>query len=340
MKFQNTLCFDDVLLKPRYSSIASRREISLKTLLGEVEFSLPVISSPMDTVTERAMATKMSALGGLGLIHRYNSPEEQATLVEACVNDGATNVGFAVGVGEDAVSRAVKCVNAGGNVVCIDVAHGHHNLVRHTIGILRNTFGTSVHIMAGNVATPEGHQALSDWGADSVRIGIGGGSICSTRIQTGHGMPTFQSVLDCAQRGGSASIIADGGIRNSGDIVKSFVAGADYVMIGSLLSGTDATPGEVITADNGEKFKRFRGMASNDAQISYKGKGKYLPAEEGISSMVPYKGPTIDVINELKKGLQSGMSYCNSRQLKDIFLKAVWNIQTASGYTEGTPHLK
>ena len=121
---------------------------------------------------------------------------------------------------------------------------------------------------------------------------------------------------------------------------KSFVAGADYVMIGSLLSGTDATPGEIITADNGEKFKRFRGMASNDAQISYKGKGKYLPAEEGISSMVSYKGSTVDVINELKKGLQSGMSYCNSRQLKDIFLKAVWNIQTASGYTEGTPHLK
>ena len=335
MKFQNTLCFDDVLLKPRYSSIASRREISLKTLLGEVEFSLPVISSPMDTVTERAMATKMSALGGLGLIHRYNSPEEQATLVEACVNDGATNVGFAVGVGEDAVSRAVKCVNAGGNVVCIDVAHGHHNLVRHTIGILRNTFGTSIHIMAGNVATPEGHQALSDWGADSVRIGIGGGSICSTRIQTGHGMPTFQSVLDCAQRGGSASIIADGGIRNPGDVVKALAAGADAVMVGSLLAGTHESPGEFMYR-NGEKMKIYRGMASKDAQIDWRG---HYSSDEGVSSYVPCKGPAEKILDNISRGVRSGLSYSGCRSILELQTHSEFITQTSLGNVESGTHI-
>lgn len=335
MKFQNTLCFDDVLLKPRYSSIASRREISLKTLLGEVEFSLPVISSPMDTVTERAMATKMSALGGLGLIHRYNSPEEQATLVEACVNDGATNVGFAVGVGEDAVSRAVKCVNAGGNVVCIDVAHGHHNLVRHTIGILRNTFGTSVHIMAGNVATPEGHQALSDWGADSVRVGIGGGSICSTRIQTGHGMPTFQSVLDCAQRGGTASIIADGGIRNPGDVVKALAAGADAVMVGSLLAGTHESPGEFMYR-NGEKMKVYRGMASKDAQIDWRG---HYSSDEGVSSYVPCKGPAEKILDNISRGVRSGLSYSGCRSIVELQTHSEFITQTSLGNVESGTHI-
>jgi len=335
MKFQNTLCFDDVLLKPRYSSIASRREISLKTLLGEVEFSLPVISSPMDTVTERAMATKMSALGGLGLIHRYNSPEEQATLVEACVNDGATNVGFAVGVGEDAVSRAVKCVNAGGNVVCIDVAHGHHNLVRHTIGILRNTFGTSVHIMAGNVATPEGHQVLSDWGADSVRVGIGGGSICSTRIQTGHGMPTFQSVLDCAQRGGSASIIADGGIRNPGDVVKALAAGADAVMVGSLLAGTHESPGEFMYR-NGEKMKVYRGMASKDAQIDWRG---HYSSDEGVSSYVPCKGPAEKILDNISRGVRSGLSYSGCRSIVELQTHSEFITQTSLGNVESGTHI-
>ena len=335
MKFQNTLCFDDVLLKPRYSSIASRREISLKTLLGEVEFSLPVISSPMDTVTERAMATKMAALGGLGLIHRYNSPEEQAALVEACVNDGATNVGFAVGVGEDAVSRAVKCVNAGGNVVCIDVAHGHHNLVRHTIGILRNTFGTSIHIMAGNVATPEGHQALSDWGADSVRIGIGGGSICSTRIQTGHGMPTFQSVLDCAQRGGSASIIADGGIRNPGDVVKALAAGADAVMVGSLLAGTHESPGEFMYR-NGEKMKIYRGMASKDAQIDWRG---HYSSDEGVSSYVPCKGPAEKILDNISRGVRSGLSYSGCRSILELQTHSEFITQTSLGNVESGTHI-
>ena len=153
----------------------------------------------------------------------------------------------AIGVTGDYLKRAVALVNSGVEILCVDVAHGHHALVRHALKTLRNTFGYDLHIMAGNVATLEAFNDLSDWGADSIRVGIGGGSICSTRIQTGHGVPTLQSVIDCSASDRPAKLIADGGIKSSGDMVKAIAAGADFVMAGSLLAGSLESPGEILS---------------------------------------------------------------------------------------------
>ena len=229
---KRTLSFDDVLLTPQYSDIESRtREVVLNSQLGKIETSIPIISSPMDTVTEDQMAIQMDRNGGVGIIHRYNSIHEQASLVRATHGSGARIVGAAIGVSGDYLERSQELVDSGVDILCVDIAHGHHVLMRHALTVLRNTFGTKVHIMAGNVATCDAVNDLSDWGADSVRIGIGGGSICSTRIQTGHGMPTLQSIVDCAKTDRDVTLIADGGIRSSGDICKALAAGADLSLI-------------------------------------------------------------------------------------------------------------
>ena len=346
MKHKTYYTYNDIFLVPQFTELESRRAADTSAKLGNLQLSIPFISANMDTITGPKMAKTLWNAGAIGSLHRFNDVEGAVNdYLDVKNNDGNEKEGeciVSIGVNKDYQERSKQLYDVGARYFVVDVAHGHSLQVKNVLEWLRNEFGDELTLIAGNVATPEAVYDLSKWGADVIKVGVGPGSVCKTRIVTGHGVPQFSCLVECSTAADlmGTKIIADGGIRNSGDIVKSFVAGADYVMIGSLLSGTDATPGEVITADNGEKFKRFRGMASNDAQISYKGKGKYLPAEEGISSMVSYKGLTVDVINELKKGLQSGMSYCNSRQLKDIFLKAVWNIQTTSGYTEGTPHLK
>lgn len=333
-----TVSFDDLLLAPQYSEISSRSEIKIRQRLkGVGTFSLPIISSPMDTVTESKMATSMSYHGGLGIIHRYNTPDGQAKLVSEC-GDGATSVGvgFAVGVGDDMLERVRKCSQAGAKLVCIDVAHGHHSKVRYALEILRNTFGTELHIMAGNVATLEGFNALSDWGADSIRVGIGGGSICSTRIQTGHGVPTLQSVIDCSMSDRDATLIADGGIKNSGDIVKALAAGADFVMLGSLLAGTNETPVETIRVD-GELRKQYRGMASKNAQRDWRGTYRSV---EGVSHSVPLKGAVGETLSEIEFGIKSGLSYSGARNITELQTKACFVKQTSAGQYESSTHIR
>jgi len=300
------------------------------------KLNVPIISSPMDTVTEVNMAVKMSELGGMGVIHRYNSPNEQADLVEECASDGTIdNIGFAVGVGEDMLERAQKCLKAGANVICVDIAHGHHALMRHALYVLRNTFGNDIHIMAGNVATLEGFNDLSRWGANSVRVGIGGGSICSTRVQTGHGMPTLQSVLDCSQSEYDTTLIADGGIRNAGDIVKCLAAGADCVMVGSLLAGTTESPGQIETIDS-NRVKVYRGMASKDAQMNWRG---HYSSIEGVSSYVKHTGPLSGTVHELATGIESGLSYSGCKTIREFQAKAKWTTQTPLGQIESTTHI-
>ena len=206
---KRTLSFDDVLLVPQYSDIQSRtEEVNLSSDLGKINLSLPIISSPMDTVTEGEMAASMSMQGGVGIIHRYNSIEEQAQQVRRA----SVVAGAAIGVSGDYLERAAALIESGVDILCVDIAHGHHALMRHALTTIRNTFGYDIHIMAGNVATLEAVNDLSDWGADSVRIGIGGGSICSTRIQTGHGMPTLQSIIECSATDRDVTLIAAGGI--------------------------------------------------------------------------------------------------------------------------------
>ena len=346
MKKRTYYTYNDIFLVPQYTELESRKDADTSTMLGNIKLSIPFISANMDTITGPKMAKVLWNMGAIGALHRFNDVDG-AVSDYVCVrnNDGKDIQGdciVSIGVNKDYQERAQSLYSVGARQFVVDVAHGHSLQVKKTLTWLRNKFGNDITIIAGNVATPTAVKDLATWGADVVKVGVGPGSVCKTRIVTGHGVPQFSCLLECAIAADlvGCKIIADGGIRNSGEIVKSFVAGADYVMIGSLLSGTCATPGDVIVADNGEQFKKFRGMASNDAQINYKGDGKYLPAEEGISAAVTYKGPTINVVNELKKGLQSGMSYCNASTLDKIYLNAAWELQTTSGFSEGTPHLK
>ena len=246
------LSYDDVLLIPQYSDIESRRQVDIGSDLGEgLHFDLPVISSPMDTITESDMSLVMSKQGGLGLVHRYNNIDEQVRHVAMTLaNDPEAKVGAAIGMTDDFEVRAMALRSIGTQVLCVDVAHGHHSVMVRCLKTLKDRFAESIHIMAGNVATLEAFDALASWGADSIRVGIGGGSICSTRLVTGHGIPTFQSLLEISQTTYNSKIIADGGIKTTGDMVKAFAAGADFVMIGSMLAGTKETPGEVFFSSN------------------------------------------------------------------------------------------
>lgn len=339
------LSFDDVLLVPQHSKIRSRSSIDLTVELENVpKMALPIFSAPMDTVTGSRVAYEMTNHGGIGIVHRYNTPEEQALIVSSVMdrfdNEGTAGhrtVGAAVGVSGDYLSRAEKVFQAGARILCVDVAHGDHVLALDAVRELRKTFGDRVHIMAGNVATLEGFDALAAAGANSIRVGIGGGSICSTRIQTGHGVPTLQSVIDCSRSSyaGDVKLIADGGIKNSGDIVKAYAAGADAVMVGSLLSGTDESPGKMVVVDGKEK-RTYRGMASVEAQIDWRG---HAASEEGVSAYVDPKGPLSSILKGLAKGIRSGFSYSGCTNLREFHAKAKFIRITASGMSESKTHI-
>jgi len=330
------LTYDDVLLVPQYSDIESRSEVSLATELGRgVDLKLPIISSPMDTVSETDMAGDLGDLGGLSIIHRYNSIEEQAGMIASL--GGEVLVGAAVGIAGDYIDRAIACVEAGAKVICVDVAHGHHILMKKAIKKIRKAVGKKIHIMAGNVATLEGFNDLADWGADSIRCNIGGGSICTTRIQTGHGVPGLETIFQCSKSDRNAKIIADGGIKNSGDIVKALAAGADAVMLGSLLAGTSESPGRTFKDTDGKLRKVYRGMASAEAQKDWRGR---VSSQEGVSSSVPWRGPVGDVIEGLERGIRSGLSYSGARSVKELQAKAQWLQQSNASTTESSAHIR
>jgi len=341
MKNEEALAYNDVLLRPQYSDIKSRREVKVGNRLTgpsaggyACDLGLPILASPMDTISEEEMGVAMWQEGGLAIIHRYNTIAEQVEIIDHIIYAGA-NAGAAIGTSGDYLERARALVGVGVRVVCVDVAHGHHILMKEALRELRSNFGDSVHIIAGNIATLEGYNDLVDWGADSVRCNIGGGSICSTRIQTGHGVPGLHTIIDCARSDRNAPIIADGGLRNSGDIVKALAAGADFVMLGSLLSGTDEAPGDIINTHEG-KVKSYRGMASKDAQVEWRGKTASL---EGIATTVPCKGPVEDVLEELERGIRSGLSYSGARSIRELQQKAQFIRQTLSGQTESSAHI-
>ena len=335
---REAITYDDVLLEPQYSDIRSRQEIDISSDLGNrLELELPILSSPMDTVTESQMACALHEAGGAGIIHRYSTIEVQAEKAGRVYLAGGTNVGVAIGVSGDYIERAHAALEQGCHFLCVDVAHGHHVMMEEALRNLRLTFGDNVHIMAGNVATLEGINDLADWGADSVRCNIGGGSICSTRVQTGHGMPGLQTIIDCSKTDRDIAIIADGGIRNSGDIVKALAAGADAVMLGSLLAGTVESPGEVYTNAQGHKYKTYRGMASKEAQVEWRGK---YSSFEGVSSTVPYRGRVGRILEDLERGIRSGFSYSGARNMRELRAKAIWIRQTNSGLGESKTHIQ
>ncbi|MBS3104174.1 IMP dehydrogenase [Candidatus Woesearchaeota archaeon] len=464
------LSYDDVLLVPKRSPIKSRKDVSTETYLTKkIKLKIPVVSSNMDTVTESGMAIEIAQLGGIGIIHRFNTIEQQikevervkryrsalierplivkysSTLEEAreimdekgitslLVVDGkgkltgiltardirfkppldtkvselmtpkeklvvgkkgispeeAKNmmmkskveklpvvdndwnicglytgkdiyrktkhpdstvdskdrlmVGAAVGVKEDAIQRAKKLVEAGADVLVIDIAHGHSDLEIDVLKKIKKEL-PDIEIIAGNVATAEGTKDLIEAGADAVKVGVGPGSICTTRIVTGSGYPQLSAVMNCAKEAAKHGIpvIADGGIKFSGDITKAIAAGASTVMLGSLLAGTDESPGDPIIK-NGKKFKVIRGMASFGAKFGRDAKEKtsteimeFVP--EGVEATVPYKGNVSEIVHQLMGGLRSGMSYCGAMTIKEVQEKGEFVRITSAGLKESHAH--
>ncbi|HEX9091085.1 MAG TPA: IMP dehydrogenase [Anaerolineales bacterium] len=467
------LTFDDVLLVPHRSSIRSRKDVSTDTtLVAGIHLSIPIVSSNMDTVTETRMAIAMAQYGGIGILHRFMTIEQQADCVlrvkrseslvvespltispEASVDQarqrmaeadvgglvvvdednhllgivthrdvllapkqdiplsqvmtprerliiasqnetleeaqrklyehrieklplvdaegrlaglitaqdiiktqkhpnatkdsrGRLRVGAAIGVHPEDLERAASCVAAGADILVVDIAHGHSDHVIDMVRRLKEHF-PGVPIIAGNVATAKGVMDLVESGADAVKVGVGSGSICTTRIVTGFGVPQLTAIIECAEvgRGLNVPIIADGGIRNSGDLTKALAAGASTIMIGSLLAGTDESPGATIIRED-RRYKIVRGMASLSANIgrrmleknelAIEEWGEVVP--EGVEAVVPYKGALVDALHQLVGGLRSGLSYAGACSIEELWQVAEFIRITPSGVQESHPH--
>ena len=334
-KKERGLTFDDVLMIPRKSEVRSRKDPTLKTkVTKKMTIDIPIISANMDTITESGMAIALHKLGGMGIIHRFMTIEQQVNEVQLVKKAGALAISASIGVNADFKERAEKLINAGVNIMTIDIAHGHSIQMMETLKWLKDTY-TNVEVIAGNLATPDAARDLIEAGADAIKVGIGPGSMCTTRIITGCGVPQLTAVALCTEIAESygVPVIADGGIRTSGDIVKALAAGASCVMLGSMLSGTLETPGEII---NGRK--QYRGMASKSAQVSWRGDLPTGMAPEGESTTVNVKGPVDVVIHELLGGIRSGMSYVNATTVKEISEKAHFMEMTPNGISESRAH--
>jgi IMP dehydrogenase len=332
------LTFDDVMLVPGYNGIRSRQDVTTEVTLAGQAFAIPVISSNMDTITGEAMANAMTDFGGMAILHRFMTIDENVAMFQRLRHPQKT--GISIGIGKEAMPRAEALVAVGAQIICVDVAHGHSKEVNRTIRRLRESFGNNIMIIAGNVATYAGADYLAAAGADAIKVGIGPGSVCSTRIKTGFGVPQLTALQEC--RKVDRCLIADGGIRTPGDAVKALAAGADFIMLGGMLAGTNETPGEIINQKNDDgsevRRKRFRGMASREAQEDFMGGMAEWKTAEGVAVEVIAKGPVRHVLLDVMGGIRSGMTYCGAINIKQLQRKAQFMEITPAGFHEGTPH--
>lgn len=367
------LTFDDVLLLPGYSDF-SRSDIDLSTqLTRRIRLSLPLVSSPMDTVTESKLAIALGKLGGIGIIHRNLSIEDQANEVKKVKKDPSTGsgqkkllVGAAVGAKEGYKQRVEALVKAGVDVIVVDSAHGFAKPIIDAILFIKRTY-PKVDVIAGNIATFDAAKALIKAGADGLRVGMGPGAICSTRIISGMGVPQITAILEVVKvsKKEDIPVIADGGIKYSGDIVKALAAGASSVMMGSFFAQTSESPGRTIKLSKNEVsrrfqnifnltqktylFKEYRGMGSiasmrKGAEIKGEGefhgkdyKDKVLVAE-GVEGLVPIKGTVKELVDQAVGGIKSGLYYTGARSIKELWEKARFIQITQASLTESHPH--
>jgi IMP dehydrogenase len=351
------LTFDDVLLMPQYSEILPADTSVISRFSRHIGLNTPVVSAAMDTVTEDRMAIAMALEGGIGVVHRNQAPErqaEQVAVVKAAQvpgdaplanvdPKGRLRVAAAVGVSQDSIARAEMLVKAGVDALCVDTAHGHTRNVIEAVKRYRDSHGTAVDIVAGNVATAEGTAALVEAGVDGVKVGIGPGSICTTRIVAGVGVPQLTAILMCAAEAHASGIpiIGDGGIRYSGDIVKALAAGADSVMLGRLLAVAEESPGESERV-GGRVVKEYRGMGSLGAMSA--GSDRYPQIDrrklvpEGVEARLAVEGPLAGILYQLIGGTRAGMTYCGATSIEDLRGKARFVQVTTSGQIESHPH--
>ncbi len=395
---RKTLTYDDVNIVPKYSELESRDDVDLTTRFTKnTILTIPIVASPMDTVTELDMAKEMMDWGGVGVIHRFQSIEKHARMMKSLhyewdryfdgvpgITDGEERtiekewkewwdsvkhwnspptksdwkdlkerfyfadsmihdekiwskrpLCAAVGVKGDYLERAKELVNNGCNVLFIDIAHGHHKLMSNAISKLKGE--NNVEVVAGSVATAEGVRFLCEQGADSVRIGVGNGSLCETRIRTGVGVPQVSALLDAVAVADNYNtpVIADGGVRTIGDVCKGLGCGADTIMLGSLLSGTKESPGEIEKVGewpNEQLFKKYRGSASRD----FKGNDKNV---EGNHKIIPYKGKVKRILHDIRDGINSSCSYVGASNISEYHSKVEFVEVSRAGQIEASPHL-
>ena len=329
----NAFTFDDILLIPSYNHYESRRmvDISMTDRSGKLSLDLPIMTANMDTITEAKMANFIGDKGGIGVLHRFMDIDENVAEWKKCNHKTFVSVGCT----EAELERARALKDAGAQYFCVDVAHAHAKYVGHTLKELRKILPEDC-ILAGNVATYAGADYLASCGADIIKVGIGGGSVCSTRIKTGFGVPTLTSVKECARV--DRSIVADGGLKAPGDIVKALAFGADFVMLGSMFSGTGVTPGEVITKEDGTKVKAYRGMASREAQDDFMGHMPDWKTAEGVATEVPYREVEEAIVADIIGGLRSGLTYGGSANIRELQRKLNYTTITPAARVESLPH--
>jgi len=343
---KEALTFDDVTLAPRYSEILpSEADTSIK-LSKDLKLKIPILSSAMDTVTESKMAVAIAKLGGIGVIHRNLDIKSQIQEIKKVKKQNLL-VGAAVGAGPKEFKRADAILKENLDMIVVDTAHGHTKKVADIIKFIKKKKNKKTALCAGNIATPEAAKFLIKLGVDIIKVGIGPGSICTTRLVAGIGVPQLSAILSVRNgiQNKNVKIISDGGIKYSGDLAKAFAAGADAVMIGSLFAGTDETPGKLIKKNN-KLFKSFRGMGSVGAmnkgsadryfQTKQKDSSKYVP--EGVEGLVKYKGKVERVIFKLVGGLKSSMGYLGSKQIKYLRDKPKFVKITKAGFYESMVH--
>ena len=344
------LTYDDVLLLPDASEVVPSEVDTSTRLTRNISLRIPLVSAAMDSVTESEMAIAMAKEGGIGIIHRNLPIEEQVAHMKLVKGVGLA--GAAVGVGDDGFARAKALIDAGVDVVVVDTAHGHHRAVLDAISRIKK-YSPGTEIIGGNIATRAGAQALINAGADAVKVGVGPGSICTTRVVAGVGVPQITAIMEASKACVKAGIplIADGGLQYSGDIVKALVAGADTVMLGSLLAGCDESPGELVEID-GRKYKAYRGMGSLGAMQSRGEKKSYSKdrymqddvlsddklVPQGIEGRVVYRGSLSQVVHQLVGGLRSGMGFAGAADISYLRREGRLIQITSAGLQESHPH--
>ena len=366
--FRFGLTFDDILLLPGYSDF-SRKDINLSTQLTKrIKISIPLVSSPMDTVTESKLAIELAKLGGIGIIHRNLSIENQAAEVRKVIRQSADKkllVGAAVGASIGFEERIKALIKAGADVVVVDSAHGFSKGVIDAVTFIKKNY-KNIDVVGGNIATADGAKALIKAGADGLRVGMGPGAICTTRIISGMGVPQITAILETVRiaKKFGVPVIADGGIKYSGDMVKALAAGASTVMMGGFFAQCIEAPGKTVILKKSEmpsrfknvfkgsknyRFKEYRGMGSEAAMkkgASIKSEDEFhgknykdrILVAEGVEGLVPVKGRVLDLVNQAIGGIKSGMYYVGAKNILELWKKAKFIQITQSSLTESHPH--
>ena len=331
------LSFDDVLIIPKYNKVLSRKDVELKTkVTRHYSIDIPIMAANMDTICESKMAIALGKLGGLGVIHRFMPIEDQANQVKE-VREHGLIAAAAIGV-KDAKERSEALVNAGVNIIVIDIAHGHSKYAGKTLDFLKETY-PHVDIMAGNIATKDAAEYFLSKGADAVKVGIGPGSLCTTRLMTGAGIPQLTAIMDVYEATkGEIPICADGGIKKPADVVKALGAGADTIMSGYIFAGTYETPGNLMIQE-GKEFKLYRGSASYDvadkkAELNGEDPESEIISVEGEKTLIPYRGKIEPIIKKYLGSISSGMTYIGAKAIKNLVGKADFIEITNSGIEE------